>query len=103
MEEQILEHKHEEQEHKNVEHQEHKPEHHEHKPKEFRFMKWLRGKDRQEYTENLSYLLFFLSTFLILIGIFGGSFLGSIIVFAILGSFIFFIGIIMFIYSQFLK
>lgn len=66
-------------------------------------MKWLRGSSRQEYIENLSYVVMFLSAFFIFIGLGLGSFVPFVVYIAVLGSFLLLIGIVLYILSQLIE
>ena len=74
-------------------HEEHKIE--EHKVKEkFDFMKWLKGKNKVEYVENISYVTILISALLISIGLSLGSFVYGVVAVAIVGALFVIIGII---------
>jgi len=68
-----------------------------------RYMKWLKGGSKKEYVENISYSVILFSAFLVFVGMLVGSFSGTFVAFAILGAFLFLVGVIVFIYSNFLK
>ncbi len=68
-----------------------------------KFMKWLKGENRKEYVENISYSIILFSAFLVFIGLLIGSFIGPFIAFAMLGSFLFIIGVLVLIYSNFIR
>jgi len=63
----------------------------------------LKGKNRREFLENISYVIIILSSVLIFIGILTGSFIQGFVLFASFGSFLVLIGIIIFIISQFIE
>lgn len=67
------------------------------------FLNRLKGKNRKDSLENMSYLIIFISAILIFIGILTGTFLQGFVLFASFGSFLVLIGIIIFIISQFLE
>jgi len=76
----------------------------EEKPKKrISFVNRLKGKDRRESLENISYVIIVLSSVLIFIGILTGSFIQGFVLFASFGSFLVLIGIIVFIVSQFIE
>jgi len=79
------------------------PEKVEEKPKRISFINRLKGKNRREFLENISYTIIILSSVLIFIGILTGSFIQGFILFASFGSFLVLIGIIIFIISQFIE
>jgi predicted phage tail protein len=63
----------------------------------------LKGKNRREFLENISYTIIIISSVLIFIGILTGSFIQGFVLFASFGSFLVLIGIIVFIVSQFIE
>ena len=76
----------------------------EEKPKErVSLINRLKGKNRREFLENISYTIIVLSSVLIFIGILTGSFIQGFVLFASFGSFLVLIGIIIFIISQFIE
>lgn len=76
----------------------------EEKPKEkVSLINRLKGKNRREFLENISYVIIILSSVLIFIGILTGSFIQGFVLFASFGSFLVLIGIIIFIISQFIE
>ena len=76
----------------------------EEKPKErVSLINRLKGKNRREFLENISYLIIFISAILIFMGILTGSFIQGFVLLASFGSFLVLIGIIIFIISQFLE
>ena len=78
----------------------------EEKPKEikekFNFRNWLKGENRKEYTENISFVIIVISGILIVLGIGLGSFIHGTILMASLGSFLVMVGIVVYIASQFI-
>ena len=77
------------------------------KPKEikekFNFRKWLKGKNKREHVENMSFIIVIISGILIAMGIGLGSFIQGTILIASLGSFFVMVGIIIYIISQFIE
>ena len=94
-------------EHKEHEkHEEHKvehktEEHHEHKEK-FNFQKWIKGSNKSEYVENISFVIILVSAVMFSLGILLGSFISGITIISVLGSFLVMIGIIVYMISQFI-
>jgi len=103
------EHKHvEHAEHvENKEHEEHKveehktEEHHEHKEK-FNFQKWIKGSNKSEYIENISFVIILISAVMFSSGIILGSFIQGTILLSVFGSFLVMAGIIVYMISQFI-
>lgn len=73
------------------------------KPERISLIDRLKGKNRREFLENISYTIIVLSSVLIFIGILTGSFIQGFVLFASFGSFLVLIGIIIFITSQLIK
>lgn len=71
--------------------------------KKFDFVRLVKGKNRIEYVENVSYLIIGIAAVLLFIGIMAGSFVYGTIYIASIGSLFVFIGIIVFIVSQFME
>jgi hypothetical protein len=67
------------------------------------FMKWLKGNNRKEYTENISFVIIVVSGVLVALGIGLGSFIQGTIVMGIIGSFLVMVGIVTHIISQFIE
>jgi F0F1-type ATP synthase assembly protein I len=67
------------------------------------FMKWIKGSNRKEYTENISFVIIVMSGVLVAMGIGLGSFIHGTILMGITGSFFVMIGIITYIVSQFIE
>jgi F0F1-type ATP synthase assembly protein I len=91
-------------EHKTEEkHAEHKPEEHkiEHKEK-FNFKKWIKGSNKREYVENISFLIIVISAIMISAGIGLGIFIQESVFISVLGAFFVMVGIVVYIVSQFI-
>jgi F0F1-type ATP synthase assembly protein I len=69
----------------------------------FNFRKWLKGKNRKEYIENISFVIIVISGILVALGIGIGSFIQGTILIASLGSFFVMVGIVIYIISQFIE
>jgi len=70
--------------------------------KKFNFRKWLKGKNKREYIENISFVIIFISGILVALGIGLGSFIQGTILMASFGAFFVMVGIIVYIISQFI-
>jgi len=68
-----------------------------------KFKDWLKGKDRKENLENISFVILTLAALLIVTGLVFGSFIHGAVLFAMFGAFLILIGIIVYIASEFLK
>lgn len=68
-----------------------------------KFFDWLKGKNTQEFLENLSLVILIVSAFLVMIGIGLGSFVQGIVFLGSFGAFLILVGIIVYIISQFLE
>lgn len=73
------------------------------KKSRFSFRDLLKGDTTKERLENWSFIIFVLSAILVIFGIGLGSFVYGTIYVATFGSFLFMIGIIIFIISQFFE
>ncbi|MFQ6009971.1 MAG: hypothetical protein ACE5J7_02520 [Candidatus Aenigmatarchaeota archaeon] len=73
------------------------------KKEERKFMKWLKGSDRKEYIENMSYVIMFISAFFIFLGLGLGSFVPYFVYLAAFGSFLLLVGIAIYIASQLIE
>ena len=77
------------------------------KPEEIKrksnFRKWLKGENKKEYIENISFIIIVISGILVSLGIVLGSFIQGTILMASLGSFFVMAGIIIYIISQFIE
>lgn len=71
--------------------------------KESGFMKKMKGNNRKEYLENISFVIIVISGVLVALGIGLGSFIQGTIVMGIIGSFFVMVGIITHIISQFME
>jgi len=69
----------------------------------FNFKNWLKGKSRKEHWENMSFTIIIFSAILIFIGLLLGSFVKYTIFMASFGSFFVMIGIIIYIFSEFIE
>jgi len=73
------------------------------KPKErFNFKKWIKGSNKREFVENISFLIIVISAIMVSTGIGLGSFIRGTIFFAVFGSFFVMMGIVFYIISQFI-
>jgi CHASE2 domain-containing sensor protein len=68
-----------------------------------KFGEWLKGKNRQEHLENISFVILVLAAFLVMSGIGLGSFVYGTVLLAMFGAFLILVGIIVYIISQFLE
>lgn len=68
-----------------------------------KFNEWLKGKSRQEYLENISFVVLVLAALLVMLGIGLGSFIYGTVLLAMFGAFLILVGIIIYIISQFLE
>lgn len=68
-----------------------------------KFKEWLKGSNKKEYAERLSYTIIIISAVLIFFGILLGSFVKYTVHLATFGSFLLIIGIIVYIVSQLMK
>jgi len=71
------------------------------KPK-FNFNKWLRGSNKRESIENISFLIIVASAVMVSAGIGLGSFIQGTIFMAVFGAFFVMVGIVAYIASQFI-
>lgn len=68
------------------------------------FMEWLKGENRREFLENLSYTLIVVAAVFSVVGISVGTFVSGFPVFlAILGAFLALVGIVLYILSEFVR
>lgn len=68
-----------------------------------KFGEWLKGKDRQENLENISFVILAAAALLVMAGIGLGSFVYGAVLLAMLGAFLVLVGVIVYIISQFLE
>jgi len=68
-----------------------------------KFREWLKGKNRQEKMENISFVILVTATLLVILGIGLGSFIYGTVLFAMFGAFLILIGIVIYIISQFIE
>lgn len=74
---------------------------HIHQEKEkFNFVKWVRGKNTQEFLENGSYVLMVVAAILVSGGLLVGSFVPGVIIVASIGAFILLPGLVIYVISQ---
>lgn len=71
--------------------------------KKFDFMRWLKGSNRQEFIENLSYVLIFVSAGLLFVGMGLGSFVKYVVFLGAAGALLILVGIILYIVSQLMQ
>lgn len=74
----------------------------EHPRERFDFMKWLRGSNTKEFTENTSFLVIVISAIMVSTGIGLGSFVQGTVLIAVVGAFFVMVGIIVYMISQFI-
>ncbi|MFB6216381.1 MAG: hypothetical protein ABEJ72_05375 [Candidatus Aenigmatarchaeota archaeon] len=68
------------------------------------FVDWLKGENRIELLENLSYVILVTAAILSVVGISVGTFVSGFPVFlAILGAFLALVGIVLYILSEFVR
>ncbi len=65
------------------------------------FKAWIKGRNKQENLENISFATLVVATFLVIIGITLGSFIYGTVLFAMFGAFLILVGIVIYIISQF--
>ncbi|HLE07761.1 MAG TPA: hypothetical protein VI933_04010 [archaeon] len=70
------------------------------KEEKFNFFKWVRGKNRQEFLENGSYVLMVVAAVLVSGGLLLGSFVPGIVIVASIGAFILLPGLVIYVISQ---
>ena len=68
----------------------------------FNFRKWIRGSNKKESVENISFLIIVISAVMVSAGIGLGSFIQGTILIAVLGAFFVMVGIVVYITSQFI-
>jgi hypothetical protein len=68
----------------------------------FNFKKWLRGSNKREFIENISFLIIVISAIMVSAGIGLGSFVQQTVFLAIIGAFFVMVGIAVYIISQFI-
>ena len=68
----------------------------------FNFGKWLKGSNKKEFIENISFLIIALSAILVSAGIGLGSFIQGTVFIAVFGAFFFMIGAVAYLASQFI-
>lgn len=66
----------------------------------FNFMKWARGKNRQEFLENGSYVLMVVAAVLVSGGLLVGSFVPGVVIIASIGAFILLPALVIYVVSQ---
>ena len=66
----------------------------------FDFFKWVRGKNRQEFLENGSYVLMVAAAVLVSGGLLVGSFIPGVVIIASIGAFILLPGLVIYVISQ---
>ncbi len=72
-------------------------------PERKKFGEWLKGKDRQEHLENISFVVLVAAALFVMAGIGLGSFVYGTVLLAMFGAFLILVGIIIYIISQFLE
>ena len=72
----------------------------EHKEK-FNFKKWVKGSNKRDYIENISFLIITISAVMVSFGIGLGSFIQGTVFIAVFGAFLVMLGIVVYIISQF--
>ncbi|MEM5778442.1 MAG: hypothetical protein QXK49_02350 [Candidatus Aenigmatarchaeota archaeon] len=72
------------------------------KQEKFNFKKWIKGNNKREFLENISFLIIVISALMVSAGIGLGSFIQGTIIIAIFGAFFVMVGIIVYIISQFI-
>lgn len=68
-----------------------------------KFGEWLKGKNRQEHLENISFVVLVAAALLVVLGIGLGSFVYGTVLLAMFGAFLILVGIVIYIISQFLE
>jgi len=68
-----------------------------------KFGEWLKGKNRQEHLENISFVVLVAAALLVVAGIGLGSFVYGTVLLAMFGAFLILFGNVIFIISQFLE
>jgi len=68
----------------------------------FNFKKWIKGSNKRDYIENISFLIIVISAIMVSIGIGIGSFIQGTIFIAVFGAFFVMVGIVVYIISQFI-
>lgn len=68
-----------------------------------KFGEWLKGKNRQENLENISFVILAAAALLVVVGIGLGSFVYGTVLLAMFGAFLVIVGIVIYIISQFLE
>ena len=66
----------------------------------FNFLKWVRGKNTQEFLENGSYVLMVVGAVLVSGGLLVGSFVPGVVIIASIGAFILLPGLVIYVISQ---
>ncbi len=66
----------------------------------FNFLKWVRGKNTQEFLENGSYVLMVVAAILVSGGLLVGSFVPGVVIVASIGAFILLPGLVIYVISQ---
>lgn len=66
----------------------------------FNFLKWVRGKNRQEFLENGSYVLMVVAAVLVSGGLLVGSFVPGVVIIASIGAFILLPALVIYVVSQ---
>jgi len=73
----------------------------EHKER-FNFKKWIKGSNKRESAENISFLVIVVSAIMVSAGIGLGSFVQGTVFIAVFGAFFVMVGIVVYIISQFI-
>lgn len=68
-----------------------------------KFGEWLKGKNRQEHIENISFVVLVIAALLVMAGIGLGSFVYGTVLLAMFGAFLVLVGITIYIVSQFME
>ncbi len=66
----------------------------------FNFLKWVHGKNRQEFLENGSYVLMVVAAILVSGGLLVGSFVPGIVIVASIGAFVLLPALVIYVVSQ---
>jgi len=74
----------------------------EQKKEKFDFKKWIRGSNKREFIENISFLIIVISATMVSTGIGLGSFIQGTILISVFGAFFVMVGIVVYIISQFI-
>jgi hypothetical protein len=74
----------------------------EHHKERFNFKKWIKGSNKKEYIENISFLIIVISAIMVSAGIGLGSFIQGTVFTAVFGAFFVMVGIVIYMISQFI-